>query len=191
MIYLMRHGQDDENYIGGWSDGNLLDEGRKQVSDTSWWIKNNLKIKKIICSDIKRALETAKIVSEILDVPYEVNAMLREQNKGLLNGMLKDKAHLEYLEFLGENVTIDTVYPDGESLKDLYERVKKNLDVFLKFKDNTLLITHRGVINMLYFILNDISLNMDKKQFGVLPASVHELNKNNKSIKKTSYNMTL
>lgn len=184
MIYLMRHGQDDENYIGGWSDGNLLDEGRKQVSDTSWWIKNNLKIKKIICSDIKRALETAKIVSEILDVPYEVNAMLREQNKGLLNGMLKDKAHLEYLEFLGENVTIDTVYPDGESLKDLYERVKKNLDVFLKFKDNTLLITHRGVINMLYFILNDISLNMDKKQFGVLPASVHELNKNNKSIKK-------
>ena len=37
---------------------------------------------------------------------------------------------------------------------------------------------------MLYFILNDISLNMDKKQFGVLPASVHELNKNNKSIKK-------
>ena len=56
--------------------------------------------------------------------------------------------------------------------------------MFLKFKDNTLLITHRGVINMLYFILNDISLNMDKKQFGVLPASVHELNKNNKSIKK-------
>lgn len=184
MIYLMRHGQDDENYIGGWSDGNLLDEGRKQVFDTSWWIKNNLKIEKIICSDIKRALETAKIVSEILDVPYEVNALLREQNKGLLNGMLKDKALLEYPEFLGENVTIDTVYPDGESLKDLYERVKENLDVFLKFKDNTLLITHRGVINMLYFILNDISLNMDKKQFGVLPASVHELNKNNKSIKK-------
>ena len=27
MIYLMRHGQDDENYIGGWSDVSLLSEG--------------------------------------------------------------------------------------------------------------------------------------------------------------------
>ena len=32
MIYLMRHGQDDENYIGGWSDVSLIPEGIVQVN---------------------------------------------------------------------------------------------------------------------------------------------------------------
>lgn len=31
MIYLLRHGLDDENYIGGWSDISLTEEGIKQV----------------------------------------------------------------------------------------------------------------------------------------------------------------
>ena len=31
MIYLIRHGLDDEKYIGGWSDVDLTIVGRKQV----------------------------------------------------------------------------------------------------------------------------------------------------------------
>ena len=34
MIYLIRHGLDDENYIGGWSDVDLIDKGVKQVQDS-------------------------------------------------------------------------------------------------------------------------------------------------------------
>ncbi len=35
----------------------------------------------------------------------------------------------------------------------------------MKIEDGTLLVTHRGVINMIYLILNNIELDMDKKQF--------------------------
>ena len=31
MIYFLRHGLDDERYIGGWSEVDLTDEGVEQV----------------------------------------------------------------------------------------------------------------------------------------------------------------
>ncbi len=184
MIYLMRHGQDDENYVGGWSDVSLLPEGRKEVKETSIWIKNNLEIKKIICSDVKRAVESAKIVSEILDIPYVLEKKLREQNKGLLNGVPKDEAYTKYPGYTDGEINIDTIFPAGESLRDLYERMRIYIEEILSMNDNTLLITHRGVINMIYFLLNNKELDMDKKQFGVSTASVHELDQKRKVIKK-------
>ena len=72
MIYLMRHGQDNEDYIGGWSELSLIEEGIVEVNESAKWIKDNLNIKFIMCSDIKRAIETAEIVSSILDVSYVV-----------------------------------------------------------------------------------------------------------------------
>ena len=70
------------------------------------------------------------------------------------------------------------------ALRDLYNRMKMYLNQIMLMDDNTLLITHRGVINMIYYILYDKELDMDKKQFGVVTASVHELDKDLKLIKK-------
>jgi len=180
----MRHGQDDETYVGGWSNVSLLKEGEEEVRLSALWIKDNLDIKRIICSDIYRAIQTAKIVSDIINIPYELNSSLREQNKGLLNGILKSDAYTKYPGYTDDEITIDTVFPEGESLRNLYERMKIYLKEILKLQDDTLLITHRGVINMIYFILNNKELDMDKKQFGVNTASIHELNQKKKIIKK-------
>ena len=100
MIYLMRHGQDDEKYIGGWSDVGLIPEGQMEVIDSALWIKDNLNIKKVIVSDVKRAIETAIIVCDILKLPFLPSTELREQNKGLLNGMDQNKAHKKYKDLL-------------------------------------------------------------------------------------------
>lgn len=184
MVYLMRHGQDDETYVGGWSSVDLIPEGREEVQETALWIKEHLSIQKIVCSDVKRALETAKIISSILGIPYETDEHLREQNKGLLNGVPKEKAYHEYPGFTDDEISVDTVFPEGESLRNLYERIKQYLNTLLCAEDDTLFITHRGVINMIYFVLCDIPLDMDKKQFGVTTASVHALDKEKKMIKK-------
>ena len=66
MIYLLRHGLDDERYIGGWSDVDLIDIGKKQVEEVSQKIKD-LKINTILCSDVKRAITTADIVNKYLN----------------------------------------------------------------------------------------------------------------------------
>ena len=41
MIYLMRHGMDDESKIGGWSTSLLSIEGINQVKSTLEYLKNN------------------------------------------------------------------------------------------------------------------------------------------------------
>jgi len=183
MIYLLRHGEDDENYIGGHSDVALTNNGILQIQKIATEIKNgNYKIDRIISSDIKRARQTAEIVNKELQLPVEYTTMLRELDKGKLNGMLVTEANKLYPEY--EDVSdINLIYPNGESMKTFYERIKRDVDKILTL-DNSLIVTHRGVINMLYFILNNIELNMDKKQFGVTHASFHELNPDNKVIKK-------
>ena len=173
MIYLMRHGQDDENYIGGWSDVELIPEGIKDVEMMGEWIKDNLNIKQIICSDVRRAVHTADIINSYLNVKVIQLSDFREQSKGKLNGMLKTDAQKEYPEYF-KNVSINTVYPDGECLKDLYNKVKLYLDKLSKIEDNTLIITHRGYINMIYYLLNNVPLDMNKKRFNVDTASLHE-----------------
>lgn len=184
MIYLMRHGQDDETYVGGWSNVSLIPEGIKEVQDSAEWIKNNLQIKQIICSDVYRAVQTAQIVSKHLNIPYTPSEYLREQNKGLLNGVEKTIAYTKYPGYKDGEVTTETVFPEGESLRDLYERVKKYLAKILQMDDGTLLITHRGYINMIYFLLRNQELDMNKKQFNVTTGSIHELNKEKLLIKK-------
>ena len=184
MIYFMRHGQDDEAYVGGWSDVSLIPEGKEEVLDSAKWMKEHLSIKRIECSDVARAIETAEIVSKELGVPYVTNSSLREQNKGKLNGVPKSVAYTKYPGYQDGDITIYTVFPDGESLNDLYVRVKDYLSELMKKEDDTLLITHRGVINMIYFLLKHQKLDMDKKQFGVTTASIHELDKVNKTIRK-------
>ena len=187
MIYLLRHGLDDENFIGGWSEVDLIPEGKDQVRETlDKMIELGIDVEKVIVSDVLRAKTTAELVLEKYPdlESYEINKMFREQSKGILNGMAVELADRDYPEYRGKNVQIDTVYPEGESLLDLYKRIKENLEDILALEDNTLVVTHRGVINMLYFILNDIPLDMDKKQFGVTHASLHELNKKKLSIRK-------
>ena len=180
MIYLLRHGLDDEKYIGGWSNIDLVDIGKKQVEEVSKFIKNsNFKINKIISSDIKRAITTADIVNKYLNVDVIYSKCLRELNKGLLNG----KEKIKYPEY----IDVDSIffkYPKGESMIEFYERFKNVFyDIILKL-DNVLLITHRGNINMIYFILENRLPDMDKKQFGVEHGSLHELDTNKMLIKK-------
>lgn len=185
MIYFLRHGLDDENHIGGWSDLDLIPEGISQVNKTlDEMIDRNIEIKKIVTSDIKRAITTANMVKEKYNLEdVTIDETFREQNKGKMNGMLKVEADKLYPSF-SDNVEIDTVYPEGESLLNLYERIKDAMEYIMSFEDDTLIVTHRGVINMLYYILTNTPLDMDKKQFGVTHATLHELDKKKLSIRK-------
>lgn len=183
MIYLMRHGLDDERFIGGHSDTPLVSEGIEQVKNaTKFIIEKKLSIERIISSDVKRAVETANIVNSYLGVPIEYSKMLRELDKGVLNGLLKEDALKYYKDyvFLSDK---SIRYPGGESLVSFYERIKKDLNDILR-EDNTLIITHRGVINMIYFILSGLTLTYEKEKFGVSHGSIHEYDDSLKLIKK-------
>lgn len=181
MIYLMRHGLDDESYIGGYSNVSLTDVGIKQVRDSISYIKS-LKINQIVCSDVLRAQQTSNIITEELNLSISIDKSLRELDKGLLNGMDKRIAKALYPKYF-EKLSVYDKYPNGENMIDLYERIKKLL-INIERYDNNLLVTHRGVINMIYYIFNNIELDMDKEKFNVTHASIHELDYKNKKIRR-------
>lgn len=173
MIYLVRHGLDDESFIGGYSDVCLIDIGVKQIQDVGkWMLHHDFDIRKIYSSDIKRALQSAWIIGEYLNLDICVDTRLREQDKGFLNGMKKEDALILYPEYVGCD-DVNRCYPNGESLLDLYIRVKdllKNISIY----DNSLLVTHRGVINMIYYLTLGDEIDMNKDRYDVCHASVHE-----------------
>lgn len=189
MIYLMRHGLDDEKFIGGYSDVDIVPEGIVGLVDSAYYIRDNLKIDRIITSDIKRSITSAKLVQDILkrnwhkDIPIETSSLIRELDKGTFTGREKEKLTEEEKNFIN-GLGINDSYPNGESMQDMYNRVKKLLaDGYFTDKDNTLIVTHRGIINMLYFILNDEPLSMNKTKFQVTHASIHELDLSSKKTK--------
>lgn len=174
MLYLLRHAKDDESYIGSWSNIKILESEEEKVKDQATFIKNNIKVPKIYTSDIERAKQTAEIINEQLNVELVIDKNLREQNKGNLTGKLKSSLTKEEL-YLIEHQQINTEFPEGESLLNLYKRIKSYLENIKLYEDNSLIVTHRGVINMIYYILNDIPLDMDKNKFKVDHLSLHEL----------------
>lgn len=181
MIYLIRHGLDDESRIGGWSDVSLINEGIKQVEDAEKFIYDNLSFERIISSDVKRAKETTKIINKNLNKKITYTKKLREQSKGKYNGVLK--TNLDKNDYYLGNIKIYDKYPEGESLLDLYYKVEKLLNNIDKW-DNSLLVTHRGVINMFYYLLNNKKLDMNKKRFNVDHASIHKLDLKNMTIER-------
>ena len=66
-IYLIRHGKDDGNYRGGWSDRPIIDEGIRQVKKLADYLESKqkeYKIEKIISSDLLRARQTTEIIKD-------------------------------------------------------------------------------------------------------------------------------
>lgn len=183
MIYFMRHGLDDERFIGGWSNQGLIDKGKGQVEDAIIYLRENpIFFQKIYSSDLERAKETAEIVQKEFKVPILLDGRLREQDKGKFNGVLESKAKSENPQFF-QTITENTIYPDGESLRSFWDRLIIHLPYFLE-QDHTLIVTHRGVINFLYYQMNGMNIDMNKSQFEVTHASIHEYNPKTKQIRK-------
>lgn len=184
MIYLLRHGLDDESKVGGYSDVSLTDIGIKQVESIAEYIKKNLEIKKIYTSDIKRTIQTAELINQWLNVDIIKDSNLRELDKGILTG--KKKKELNSWERANlETKDINEKILGGESMKDLYYRIYNLYTTgYFNDKNGSLLVTHRGVINMIYAMFNQDELTMNKEKYGVEYASLHSMDRKKQKIKK-------
>ena len=137
-LVLLRHGQSQwnlENRFTGWKDVPLTEKGINEANNAGLLLKkNNIKIDKIFSSVLERANKTAEIAirsSEIENLYknelliYEKDQRLNERDYGDLVGLNK----AETAEKFGkEQVHIwrrsyDTPPPNGESLKDVVDRV--------------------------------------------------------------------
>lgn len=152
-LFLIRHGQTDWNLAGkiqGSYDSELNNIGIFQAKDLSRKILDlKYKFSKIYTSKQKRALKTAQILSESVNIEYTPVDGLEEINLGEWEGLswaeVKGKYPKEYREwYLNRRYT---KAPKGESYQDMLERVLKAVHKIIdENSDDVVVVTHSAVI---------------------------------------------
>ncbi len=182
-LIFVRHGKDDDRYRGGWSSLDLIPEGVEQAKQLAKHLKDNnhtYQIAHIISSDLTRTLTTANIISCELCLPIQKDFQIRETNNGDLAGILNDTALKQYPGLFFSSLEMDEAYPNGESPNDFYLRIKKWFSDltsnYHNVKGNTLVVTHGGVINVVYHLVKGIEWNNKGRAFKAGNCSIHVLN---------------
>ena len=155
-LHVVRHGEDETDKVGGWSNSHLTSKGEMQVRLLLPQIEE---YDRFISSDLERAKETSEIINSKLNMKVVFNQNFRETNNGDLANLSKEEFVGTYKKYLFSSMKMDEKYPNGESPADFYERVKNE---FVKMLDSNkdkkiLLVTHGGVITVIRCLLNGYS----------------------------------
>lgn len=179
-IYIIRHGDDDERYRGGWSNLPLIAEGIEKCKKLADYLyNNNIKIDRIVCSDLKRAKMTAQIIADKYNLDIIPDERLRENNNGIFAGMLNSEAEEKYPHCHFGELDYDEAFPEGESPREFFDRIKK--DFFELIEENRdvedlVIVTHGGVISIVRHILHGIEWSNKNKGMGIKKTSITKIN---------------
>lgn len=151
-IYFLRHGRskaDDEKRFEGRYDSPLTDVGRKQANRRAInWKNENLKFHKIITSPLKRALETAQIIGDVLECEVEEDNDWMEMNNGQLAGLTYEEAQEKFPRPVFRNPYERIVNGTGESTWQLHSRAINALENVMQNKEGKyLVVAHGGILN--------------------------------------------
>ncbi len=160
-LVLLRHGQSQwnlENKFTGWKDVPLTEQGISEAKNAGILMKkNNIKIDKIFSSVLQRANDTAEISIKAAEMShlYENDKLvyirdksLNERDYGDLVGLNKEETANKFGK---DQVQIwrrsyETPPPNGESLKDVVERVSpyftKQIEPLIIERKNILIAAH-------------------------------------------------
>jgi broad specificity phosphatase PhoE len=183
-IILVRHAKDEDGFRGGWSHRGLIEEGFEQSRLLGQYLKNNkalYNIETIISSDLNRALQTANEVAKDLNLSITKSIEWRETNNGELAGMPNSEAERKYPGLYFSSLRMDERYPGGESPIENYKRIKNTFNklcediVHQKIDSNVLVVTHGGVINIIYHILNKKEWTNKNKSYPITNTSLHRV----------------
>ena len=158
-FYIFRHGETDYNLAGRWQgqsvDFELNDTGLKQAENLSKRMKS-LGIEVIYSSPLKRAYQTAKAVACETGAIIHIMPELTEGSLGLCEGMyrsdVKEKYPDTWNEWYNDNIKWDVCWPEGETKREVKDRMFKAFDKMSKSEENVIgVASHAGAIR--YFLM--------------------------------------
>jgi 2,3-bisphosphoglycerate-dependent phosphoglycerate mutase len=152
-LILVRHGETIENRTGismGHSPGKLTPEGIEQARTLGKHLRGE-RIDKALCSDLKRAQDTAAEILRGRNIPIQYSSLLRERSLGVFQGRPLEELYKAEEESGGW----DTFRPTyGETFGDLRNRAQVFLEQIVgEPVESLLLISHGGFLRMLLGII--------------------------------------
>lgn len=146
-IYLLRHSitnYNNENRMLGITDIPLNEEGIKLAHKTKAEFLDK-GIKGVVTSDLARTVETAKIISDFLNVPLYKSELLRERDHGMYEGMT-----LKEIDNLETKLSFTTKADGRETVRDFMNRAKRAFDNIINdiSWDNFIIVSHNGMLKV-------------------------------------------
>lgn len=172
-VIIVRHCQAEGNlkrFFQGRIDTNITEHGRKQIAQVSELLSAE-PINEIYCSSLKRAVKTAEGINIYHELPIHTDDSFIEIDAGDLEGKLLTDIAVEFPE-QNENWCsnqADFAAPNGESMIEVYERVKKALTHIVQENPNkTVCIVSHGcaIKNMMCFAHGWTLENIDNVPLG-------------------------
>lgn len=164
-LVLVRHGESKWNKAGlwtGWTDIELDEEGVKVAKEDGEKLKE-IDFQVAFTSKLKRAKETLDEIKEVLgEITTLEDEALNERNYGDFTGKNKWEIEKEYGEEQFEKWRRgwDDPVPNGETLKDVYERVvpyyQEKILPELENGKNVLVVAHGNSLRALVKFLENI-----------------------------------
>ncbi|HKZ54971.1 MAG TPA: histidine phosphatase family protein [Anaerolineales bacterium] len=149
-LLLLRHGVTQWNQEGryqGQADPPLDEDGRREAGEVAARLQS-MQIDAVHSSDLRRAVETARIIAERLRREVKIERRLREVHQGSWEGLLVEDIPARYpLEWAA--ILRDPLHarpPGGESLVEVAQRVGDALDEIAgAHPSGTVLIVSHGL----------------------------------------------
>lgn len=177
-LFVIRHGEVDVNIYEGINGRNtsvLTEKGVEQAKKATKTIRD-LPIDLIICSPLKRTMQTCEIINA-QNIPVLYERILERDARSM---MYKVTATVDLNIFYNPNATI--IFQDCEGFGSIIARVKSFIeDIKEKYYDkNILIVTHNDVCKAIRCVINnnyDIKeiINFNQKNCEVLE---YEINNN-------------
>ena len=137
-LLLVRHGETVDNVnqiMQGQTQGELTQKGVLQAEELAQQMRDE-QIDVFVSSDLKRSIDTCRIIAQLHGLPVVQTPLLRERDWGGFTG-----------RFIPD--LKDETWPDDiESITDLRTRAKAFLDFIRKqYPEKTVLAVGHGIIN--------------------------------------------
>ena len=189
-VYLIRHGETDwnvERRYQGLTDIELSKEGLKQSELLSERFKNFDKIDKIYVSPLKRAVQTAKPLSNVIGVKPIITECFKEINFGEWEGKTVEELRELYKEDFNNffNNPYRAKFPGDGSLKIVEERVALGFNKILEEDKgkNIIIVSHGGLLKILFLYIMNIPRDFYRNIWiDNTSISMIQLNKENKPL---------
>ena len=163
-LILIRHGETQrhkEKIFLGQTDVPLNVEGKEQCTHVGLELQHfDVNTRKIYASDLKRALESARIIARILGDEFEVieTPEFREMNLGAWDGMFISEVKEKYPEAYerrGSDLLNFRIDDEAESFQDLSDRVVPKVKELIAGTDEDIIIVgHSGVMRVIKCMMN-------------------------------------